>query len=172
MSILLSVKAGRSFCMAGYTCRAFLIRVAAVASCICVALCLLCMRFSPIGNLTLAYAGENLREQNRSYCLYSPSSWAEEKNTLSFWELPFVQGEKVSYLCQDRAAAIAFATALFRQYDCYDVWKETTDNVVCYYASSHKLNRQVCVDGHKVNLHVAVDGNVLVVGAPMIFGGY
>ena len=104
-----------------------------------------------------------------SYFVHSPACTAREKQTLSLFDLPYVEGEQVRYRTTDGEG---FAEEVLSIFHATCVWKEVVDGVTSYYASSQKLPKSVLVSGALVNLHIAVKEDEVVVGTPIIFGGY
>ncbi|MBR2903387.1 MAG: hypothetical protein IKC37_01955 [Clostridia bacterium] len=146
-----------------------LIRLISVALAIGIAFLLATLKTSVLP-VSIAQA----REESRSYFVTSPTVYAREQGSISPFDLPFVQGEKVQYVCEDEGGREVFVKALLARFSAFDVWEEEVDGVKSYYASSAYLPKKVVVDGHTVNLHIALpkDKKRAVVGTPIIFGGY
>lgn len=108
----------------------------------------------------------------KSYYLYSKSSWAEETETLSLLELPFVEGKSVrlEFSCERAAKEYAAAVAEKRGGNLQKA--EYTGGVESYYYFCPQGGECVRIAGMPVNLHIAVSGRWVSVGAPLIFGGF
>ena len=110
-------------------------------------------------------------EGERTYYLYSPSSQAQMKDTLSVTDAFFLTGESVcfSVAAEDKENLPKEIAELFRA---ELIAVESVSGVTSYYLYSTDLRGGVRVQGRKVNLHIAVSGEACVVGTPIIFGGF
>ena len=110
-------------------------------------------------------------EGERTYYLYSPSSQAQMKDTLSVTDAFFLTGESVcfSVAAEDKENLPKEIAELFRA---ELIAVESVSGVTSYYLYSTDLRGGVRVQGRKVNLHIAVSGESCVVGTPIIFGGF
>lgn len=110
-------------------------------------------------------------EGERTYYLYSPSSQAQMKDTLSVTDAFFLTGESVCFFvaAEDKENLLKEIAELFRA---ELIAVESVSGVTSYYLYSTDLRGGVRVQGRKVNLHIAVSGESCVVGTPIIFGGF
>ena len=152
-----------------WTIKSFCVRAFAVIAVGVTMLLLFLMRFSPFFQNVSSLSAT---EVDRMYFVHSPTYFAAEKRVLEPADLPYVQGEKIVYLCSDGQTAMKFAQKLLQDFAAYDIWTEQINGAISYYAASEKSTRQVRIEGHEVNLHIAVQGEKVVVGVPIIFGGY
>ena len=152
-----------------WTIKSFGLRVLALLTVGTTLFLLFLMGFSPLSPVV---SKENFlaKEIGRTYFVNSPTCFAREKSALQPIDLAYVQGEKVTYACEGESEQ--FVRALLQDLSAQVLWTEEVDGVFSYYASSKKMGRQVFVDGQIVNLHIAVQGDRVVVGVPIIFGGY
>ncbi len=49
---------------------------------------------------------------------------------------------------------------------------EAVAETVSYYFVSPKLKNYVLINGQKINLHIAINNEYVVIGSPVIYGGY
>ena len=103
-----------------------------------------------------------------TYFINSPTCVAREKQSLSIFDLPYVEGEQVRYHIKSEDFLQNTLDAL----GAVVLWMEEVDGVTSYYAKSDKLQKSVLLSGTLVNLHIAVKGNEVVIGTPIIFGSY
>lgn len=104
----------------------------------------------------------------KEYYLYSPSSQAQIKREVGILDLPFLRGESVRVTCQtDGVLEVVLA-----QYSASIVKVEEFCDGVSYYCYSPKLKKGIVIDGVMINLQIAVRGEEVVMGTPIIFGGY
>lgn len=110
-------------------------------------------------------------EGERTYYLYSSSSQAQMKDTLSVTDAFFLTGESVCFAvaAEDKENLPKEIAELFRA---ELIAVESVSGVTSYYLYSTNLRGGVRVQGRKVNLHIAVSGELCVVGTPIIFGGF
>ena len=96
-------------------------------------------------------------EGERTYYLYSPSSQAQMKDTLSVTDAFFLTGESVcfSVAAEDKENLPKEIAELFRA---ELIAVESVSGVTSYYLYSTNLRGGVRVQGRKVNLHIAVSG--------------
>ena len=106
----------------------------------------------------------------RLFYLYSPSSQATIKEKLSLLDCFFIKGESVSLVLENDGDLQA--KNIIKQSSAKLLLIEQAGGVCSYYAYSKNLGDGVVVNGQKVNLHVAISGERLVVGTPIIFGGF
>ncbi|MBQ9117910.1 MAG: YwmB family TATA-box binding protein [Clostridia bacterium] len=152
-----------------WTLKSFCLRLFAVCVAVAVVGVLFLCRFSALQS-DLAGCLEGRGADSSSYFIHSPTCFAREKEQLSLFDLPFIQGEKVVYLL--KKGETGTAETILAAFDAYDVWTEEIDGTTSYYAASEKLPKKVTVGGRTVNLHIAVKADRVVVGTPIIFGGY
>ncbi len=107
----------------------------------------------------------------RTYYLHSASSWASCKSELDLLDLPFVKGESVSVTVAD---GVNFAQGIIQTYEAEVLFVEETADAVSYYCFSPNISNCISLNGRAVNLHiaVAVQRESVVVGTPIIFGGF
>lgn len=112
----------------------------------------------------------------RTYYLYSRSSNAAMEKNPSLADLFFVRGVSVQVSADESTSPEKFLADILQEFSAQVVLEEKVLSVTSYYAYSERLGRGVVVGGKTVNLHVAVstrEGGVgIVVGTPIIFGGY
>ena len=63
---------------------------------------------------------------------------------------------------------------MLSRYDAEIVFTEKFDEAggISYYCYSPKLKKPILLDGKFVNLHVVVKSEDIVLGSPIVFGGY
>ena len=99
------------------------------------------------------------------YYLDSASSQAVVKTRVLPWEIFRVKGESVTLYGGD-------AETIAKAFGGEQVCVERVGEVVSYYYRVEKWRGGIAVNGELVNLHIAVDGSRIVVGTPVIFGGF
>ena len=124
-----------------------------------------------VGRVDLPQEVAGYSAQSRTYFVDSPTLRAVEKESVALWELPFVRGEKTTFVCGEENRD-GLVKALLDEFSCKEVWTEEVNGILSYYATSEFLPRKVVVQGSVVNLHIAVREGEVVVGTPIIFGGY
>ena len=107
----------------------------------------------------------------RTFYLYTASSQALQKDTLTFWESFSVKGESVRFACKGEQAQ-AIAERIVKAYGATVVYTEEACGVQSFYAYVGNGWESVCVNGERVNLHIAVNGDNCTVGTPIVFGGF
>lgn len=132
---------------------------AAVAS-LAVAACLFLMYFS-------AFPGGE-----KEYYLFSASSQAERKKTLSVGDLFAVRGESAVYVADSGRDSASIAKEIRERYAAEILFTETVGDTVSYYCHSSGLGEGIILNGCLINLHIAVRTDSVAVGTPIIFGGY
>ena len=100
-----------------------------------------------------------------TYYLYTASSQAVTKTTVLPWEIFRVQGESVTL---ENADPVSIATRFGGEQVCV----ERVDGVVSYYYRVDAWQGGIVIAGELVNLHIAVSEQCVVVGTPVIFGGF
>ena len=107
-------------------------------------------------------------EGDKEYYLYTPSSNAQIKNDVNLSDLPFIRGERVilSNLSSEDLASI------LARYSANVIKEEEFLGGVSYYCYSPKLEGGIMIDGEVVNLQIAIKKDSVVLGTPIIFGGY
>jgi len=106
----------------------------------------------------------------KEYYLYSPSSQATVSEKISLIELPYIQGECARV---ETAEGEEYAKTLFEKYGATLLKTEMFDDGVSYYCYSPKLKGGILLErGAFVNLHIVVKETEVVVGTPIVFGGY
>ena len=108
------------------------------------------------------------RAANATYFINSPTCLAREKQSLTIFDLPYVEGEQVRYDIKSED----FLQNTLESLAAVVLWTEEVDGVTSYYAKSDRLSKSVLISGALVNLHIAIKENEIVVGTPIIFGSY
>lgn len=108
-------------------------------------------------------------EGKRAFYLKSPSSQAVVKEKITFWEFFKVEGESVSFVCEDREKTLK---NILQSYGAAVLFQESAGGSVSYYCLTKKWFDGVEINGVFVNLHIAFNGENCAVGAPIIFGGF
>ena len=155
--------------MRTWTIKNFCLRALAVTLFLVVAVFLAISPFFSLQSALVVIDG--VRAHSATYFIHSPTCFAREKNTLSLFDLPFVQGEKATYLIEEEQSG-AFLQGVLSALSAHVLWTEEVGEVRSYYAVSDTLSKSVLVAGEKVNLHIAIGKNQVVIGTPIIFGGY
>ena len=111
-----------------------------------------------------------------TFYLYSPSSQALQKQSLSLTDIPFLQGESVRLATNERLkwgeTAQSLAKNIAQKYGATIFIEETAGELTSYYAYTPAWDTGVWLDRQRINLHIAVNGEVCAVGTPVIFGGF
>ncbi len=116
--------------------------------------------------LRIAYAERfPTLEGERNYYLYSPSSQATIAEKLPVDKLGFLTGESVALDGGD-------PKEIFASYGAELLFVESAEGITSYYGYSDRLAGGKLIAGRLVNLHVAKKGTRVVVGSPLIFGGF
>lgn len=110
-------------------------------------------------------------EGERTFYLYSASSQAIRKSTLTLRDCLFVKGESVQFFHGGEDAG-AVAERIARAYGATITYTETACGTISYYAYVPNGWESVTLNGARINLHIAVNGEVCAVGTPVIFGGF
>lgn len=106
-------------------------------------------------------------EGEKEYYLYASSSQAVIKSDVSILDLPFVHGESVRINSAD-----GVLEDVLIKYSARVVRVEEFAGGVSYYCYSPKLKKGIVIEGVAINLQIAVKGESVVLGTPIIFGGY
>ncbi|MBE5753653.1 MAG: hypothetical protein E7343_06310 [Clostridiales bacterium] len=106
-------------------------------------------------------------EREKEYYLYSFSSQANIVTDPTPLDLLFVTGESARIKTEE-----ANLDELLSFYDAKVLFTENLDGAVSYYCYSPKLKSPVVLDGKSVNLHIIVKDKEIVLGSPVVFGGY
>ncbi len=109
----------------------------------------------------------------RTYYLHSASSQAAMKGEITFDELFCVYGESVAFVDVGRVdeKRTRALKALQERGVCI-LFEETVDGVWSVYGYLPSLYEPVLIKGEQVNLHIAISKTRMVVGSPIVFGGY
>ncbi|MFR5101675.1 MAG: YwmB family TATA-box binding protein [Christensenellaceae bacterium] len=119
-----------------------------------------------------------------TYYLYSPSSQAEISETLELCDLAALSGESVVYLDVGAKGSLTeegkglsaegkeIAEKIIKRYRAKLCFAEEISETVSYYCYSPMLKGGVVLRGKKINFHIAVRTESIVLGTPIIFGGY
>jgi len=117
----------------------------------------------------------SLREKERVFYLYSASSQAERRRSVGACEIPFVKGESVEYVLPEDEVGEGgeeIARELLKKFGAEVYFIENVCGVKSYYAYAPDLYPPLPIKGARVNLHIAVKTGRVVVGSPLVFGGY
>ncbi len=126
------------------------------------ALTLCVCTFVRVGNVS-AFAGF---QGERTFYLYSASSQAQVKRTLSLSDIGNIKGESITL---DENADVK---SVLEKYDAYIIMEETCGKTTSYYCYSPRLYQSVTLGGQSVNLHIAIGEQTTTLGTPIIFGGF
>ncbi len=132
--------------------------------------CLLAFACAIVGFRVFSVSKLSHLSGERLFYLYSPSSQATIKPRLSILDCFFVQGESVRVSLDGDGARKA--EEIIKQMQAELLFTEEAGGVLSYYAYAKNLGGGIVVSGTKVNLHIAVADGRLVVGTPIIFGGF
>ena len=115
----------------------------------------------------------------RTFYLYSLSSQALCKKTLTCTDVFFVRGESVRFQWKEQGFGNAvnvpqkaLAEEIAAQFGAEVLFFEKTGNVLSAYCHSKQFSDGVKVQGDWVNLHIALRGQSCTVGTPLIFDGF
>lgn len=119
----------------------------------------------------------------RTFYLYSASSQALCKKTLSFTDVFFVQGESVRFLWKKQGfggattssvngSQTALAEEIANYFGAEILFIEKTNGTLSVYCHSGQMQGGVRLQGEWVNLHIALRGQTCAVGTPLIFDGF
>ena len=113
-------------------------------------------------------------EGQKEYYLSSATSQCLIKPCLSLTDLPFLRGESIRVTLEQETANSqqAYLNELLEVYKATILKVETFECGVSYYCYSARLRKGVSLDGVTVNLHIVVKDREMVVGTPLVFGGY
>jgi hypothetical protein len=64
------------------------------------------------------------------------------------------------------------AQKIAQEYGAYSLFKESVCGIDSYYFYSSELPFGIQLSGKRVNLHVAITDEYVVIGTPIIFGGF
>ena len=114
---------------------------------------------------------------DRVFYLNASSSQALQKERLTIPDLFLVKGERIAlqieYLEGDRyEVSEKIARCVAEKFGAKILLKESASDVISYYAYAPSIKDYIRVGGYAVNLHVAVGNGRVVIGTPIIFGGY
>ncbi len=142
-----------------------------VSVCICVAVC---VAICAVRAVKICVEAPELVFLSRNFYLYSPSSQAEIKKELAWYEWSEIEGESVEYAILEGAGTdlLAYAREKFQDLGGVEAFVEEVDGTVSVYGYAPKLYGGITLYGERVNLHVAARADRLVVGSPIIFGGF
>jgi hypothetical protein len=134
----------------------------AVAVCLVVFLCVWLSNASALQMLS----------GTRTFYLYNASSQAFVKNQLTLADIFSVNGESVCIVLPDGADGEVYARMLVKALDMEIVFSETVGETLSLYGFSPRFLTSIQLYGKAVNAHLVVGNGVLIVGTPIIFGGY
>ena len=104
-------------------------------------------------------------EKKTEYYLYSPSSQSKIVTEISVLDLLFLKGERVEVAERELGA-------LLEKYGASVVFCEEFVDGVSYYCYSPTLKTPILIGGKFVNLQIVVKESGVVLGSPVVFGGY
>ena len=105
----------------------------------------------------------------KEYYLYSASSGAEITREVSLADLPFLKGERA---CVETTDGNRVLEETLARYNAEILRTETGEFGVSYYCYSPKLKNGLILEGKTINLHIVVKTGEVLLGTPIIFGGY
>ena len=113
----------------------------------------------------------------RVFYLNASSSQALQKERLTIPDLFFVEGERITLPIEDLEEdryemSEKIARYIAKEFDAKILLQESASDVISYYAYAPSIKDSIRVRGYSVNLHVAVGNGRVVIGTPIIFGGY
>ena len=108
-------------------------------------------------------------ESQGEYYLYSASSNAQIKESVSYAEVFSVVGESKGYSVEN---ADEFVSATLKTMQAEVLFFEEVGGVKSYYCYSPRIGGTTVLYGEPINLHIAVKGGSVKIGSPVIFGGY
>ncbi|MBR2329696.1 MAG: hypothetical protein IKA40_00455 [Clostridia bacterium] len=119
----------------------------------------------------------------RTFYLYSASSQALCKKTLSFTDVFYIQGESVRFSWKKQGFGDSISTAITGSqtalaeeiadyFGAEILFIERTNGVLLAYCHSGQMQGGVQLQGKWVNLHIALRGQTCAVGTPLIFDGF
>ena len=111
------------------------------------------------------------------FYLRSASSNSLMKTELNLSDLYKVKGESVSIVLEENrgdryAVSEEIARFLAKKFDAKILLQESFSDVISYYCYTPRWQTSIFVRGYTVNLHIAVSKDYVVVGTPIIFGGF
>ena len=112
-----------------------------------------------------------------TYYVNSASSQSLQKQTLSISDLFLVKGESV---CMDKnsyeggryASNDDLAKDFAKKFDVEWRFSERVGDTVSYYGYTPKWQEKLFLYGMPINFHLAISQTQVVVGTPIIFGGF
>ena len=117
--------------------------------------------------------GGNLKgEGTHTFYLYNKSSNAKiitllENSASNFTYFKNdLKGEIVIFYDNQKASA------LIKNLNAKKVFIESGEDFYCEYYYSKKIRDYIVIDGKKINLHVSYSKDYVLVGTPIIFGGF
>ena len=125
----------------------------------------LCLRAQNISRFS-AFEGE------RTFYLRSCSSQALVKTRLNFFDAFLVKGESVRRVVETEKTPCQIAKEIAEFYGAEILFVEEACGVSSIYGHTFAWRESVYISGAMVNLHIAIEGNRLIVGRPIIFGGF
>ena len=133
-----------------------------------------CLMLYSVQTVKIRLDDPALRFLSREFYLDSSSSQAQIKKDLAWFEWSKIEGESVEYaiLERERSDSLAFARQKCKALGGTELFVEDVNGTISIYAFAPKLYEGIELYGKRVNLHVAVRGDRLVVGSPIVFGGF
>ena len=104
-------------------------------------------------------------EKKTEYYLYSSSSQAKIVREISLNDLLFLKGERAETTETE-------VGVLLERYGASVVFLEEFADGVSYYCYSPTLKTPLLIDGKFINLQIVVKKSGVLLGSPVVFGGY
>ena len=105
----------------------------------------------------------------RVFYLYSPSSQAAVKESITPLELLWVRGECVTMPCENKEEKLQ---EILKLYNAAVIFEEEVGGTHSYYCRTQNWGRATWINGVSINLHIAFNEELCAVGTPLIFGGF
>ena len=112
-----------------------------------------------------------------TFYLESASSQSLIKERLTFSDLWKVKGESVVFAKTDYEGGMYasnddLAKAIAQKYHAELYFTEEVEGSVSYYGFSPDWQEKILLYGMPINLHIVLSSDQIVVGSPIIFGGF
>ena len=108
----------------------------------------------------------------RTFYLYNASSQAVMKNQLTLADVFALQGESVCITLPKDIDGEGYARGIAKALDIEIIFTETIGETISFYGFSPRFLTSIQLYGKAVNAHLVVGNGVLIVGTPIVFGGY
>ncbi len=106
----------------------------------------------------------------RTFYLYSKSSQATITQKFPLLELNKIKGESVAFALQENPQTLL--ENILKRYGAKVEFIEQNGDSVSYYCYTPKWANTLTLQNQTVNLHIALNESRVVVGTPVIFGGF